>query len=153
MKKICLKLSLCLFLAATMTSCWLIYGPFPNEEGGSRRGLTSVVVTPNFRIELVEVIGYSSAQTVTAAFIVTNREANTRGSLGSGSYAVDHSGRTANLQRGVFAELPTGVPVRVELTFSPVFGTNSFRHLQFNVWGNWDEKNRAIFRNVPILWH
>ena len=111
-----------------------------------------MVVAPNFRIELVEVVGYTSAQSVKVVLILTNREASTRGWVGSGSYTIDVNGRRAEVENSVQVELPTGVPVRVELTFKPVFNTNTFRHLQFNVWGNYDEKNRAIFRNVPIFW-
>ena len=154
MKKSIFKLALCLAFVGTLTSCWILYGP---SGGGGPLGSNRVVTTPNYVVELLEVVGNRSAQEVRVVIMVTNRQANQNhvnvGGQCNGTEAIDDQGRTSKPHScsGVTVNLPTNVPVRVSIErFSPVFNTNRFRHLQINI--GHQEQNRAVFRNVPILW-
>ena len=133
---------------ACLSSCFILEGPFGGNVG-------FVVTTPDYRVELLECRGNHSAQTVTATLIITNRNANARVWIGGSpnSYAIDDQGRRSQpySSSGVLTDLPTGVPVRVNIErIQPVFHTNMFRHLQFSIGSG--EKNQVVFRNVPIIW-
>lgn len=118
---------------------------------------SSGIVLGQYQVSLVECIGNASAQSVTAVVIITNRGPNDKQFIGgslNNTIAIDNYGTSyiPYNSAGVLTDLPTGVPVRVNINrIEPVMpGISMFRLLRVSIGGK--AKSSVEFRNVPIVW-
>lgn len=129
----------------------------PVGTGRSMRVVTEGTVKGQFRVQLIECIGNTSSQSVTAILAVTNTGPNTHfyiGGSSNGSMAVDSYGSTVKPYNsaGKHYDLPSGVVVRVEIDrIEPVRpGTPGFQTLRVSL--GVGDNNIIDFRNIPIIW-
>lgn len=154
MKKTIFQINLLLGTMLLASCAALGIGGFGNLGVGT---VTSGTVDRQFYVQLIECVGNTSAQSVTAIMAVTNNGPNAYRYIGgslNGSVAIDSNGYTSKPYNsaGKQYDLPSGVTVRVEIDrIEPVApGTPSFQSLTISLGSG--QNGSVMFRNVPIVW-